>query len=244
MPEGGESQHPPQPLREEDTNAQSKETGLTEQQERLKGLLFQSFRFSQGTQGLQEDILKWLVAKGCFDDVDIPEKPPAYIQNIVVPKKHPSLLNDTEKFDAVNDVWGILYHIKNLNPPDSIEELTPSILTEMIERDGAFQEHKRQNRPTSEAVVPDSSNDPHASFVRRFILSAQPTGSEPFDTLHKELAPLLTQYRKVLPRISPTDPDDLKSPQGKLFLLVQSWEKNHPGQRFFSAKNQAGESKG
>jgi hypothetical protein len=34
---------------------------LTEQQKRAKDLFFHSFRFSQGSQTLQSELLKWLV---------------------------------------------------------------------------------------------------------------------------------------------------------------------------------------
>jgi hypothetical protein len=72
---------------------------LTEQQKRAKDLFFQSFRFSQGSQTLQSDILKWLVIKGYFDNYDIPARTPDFIKEIAVPKKHK--LVDDDKVDEL-----------------------------------------------------------------------------------------------------------------------------------------------
>lgn len=107
---------------------------LTEQQKRAKDLFFQSFRFSQGELFLQEKILKWLVAKGSFDEIDVPEEPPVYIQDMLVPKKHLAITEGPKK--ELEKTWGKLsIYVTHLRQSISVDELQPSILRGMIDRD-------------------------------------------------------------------------------------------------------------
>jgi hypothetical protein len=97
----------------------------------------------------------------------------------------------------------------------------------MIDKDEVYQRLKRPQRQPSEQTPPDSINDPHASFVRRHIINAVPTGNDAFDELHKELAPLVAEYRST------------RRPRrmyNSLISLAKSWENNHPGQKFFPRK--------
>jgi hypothetical protein len=211
---------------------------LTEQEQQLRGkdLFFQSFRFSQGNNFLQEDIFKWLVAKGYFDNIEVPEKPPLYITEIAVPKKHIPLPDDARPSE-LKKVWDALYKAKHRKHGFHSEELLDPVLLRMIDKDRHYQKYERPNRQPSDQVTADSSNDPHASFVRRFILNAHPTGSDAFNELHKELAPVLARYRYK----NPTGLKYNHSTRQGLVVLAQEWERKHPGQTFFPAEDLPGE---
>jgi hypothetical protein len=203
---------------------------LTEQQKRAKDLFFQSFRFSQGELFLQEKILKWLVAKGRFDGLEVPEELPAYIQETIVPEKHLTITEGPKK--ELEKVWGKLnIYVTHLRQSISVDELQPSILRGMIDRDRLYQEKERPNRPDSQQATPDSSNDPHASFVRKYIINGQPTGSDAFDELHRSLVPLLTKSRTAT-YVAPKHIVD----KDILLSLSSGWENNHPGHTFFPPK--------
>jgi hypothetical protein len=162
---------------------------LTEQERKAKDLFFQSFRFSQGTVYLQEDIFLWLVAKGYYDDIEVPENVPSYIQEgMVVPKKHAPITQDADKTKALTEGWERLYAAKESKQSLDADELLEPILEGLLAKDSDYQEIGRPNRPYSEQVTPDSNNDPHASFVRRHILNAHPTGNDAFDELFRSLA--------------------------------------------------------
>jgi hypothetical protein len=60
-------------------------TTHTEDQKRVKGLIFQSFRFSQGAPGCQYMMLRWLTAEGHFDGIDFPEEMPDYLKELTFP---------------------------------------------------------------------------------------------------------------------------------------------------------------
>jgi hypothetical protein len=69
-------------------------------------------------------------------------------------------------------------------------------------------------------------------MLRKFIINAQPTGSDAFDELHRNLAPMLTKYRNS----SPTDLQNILHRQKALSALAKLWEINHPGYTFFPPK--------
>jgi hypothetical protein len=205
---------------------------LSKQERRAKELFTQSFRFSQGELFLQEQILKWLVAKGGFDGIEVPVESPAYIQEMLIPKKHKSITEGPKK--ELERAWGRLnIYATHLRQSISVDELQPTILRGMIDRDRTFQKGERPNRPDSLQVTPDSSNDRHASFVRKYIINGQPTGSDAFDELHRNLAPLVTKYQTATAK----SPIDIIFNQEILFFLVKDWEKNHPGYTFFSPQH-------
>lgn len=154
---------------------------LTEQQKKTKDLVFQSFRFSQGGPELQEDILKWLIVKGHFTDIELPATIPEYITEKLIPKKH-EVLEEEEITPELRKMWSkLLYANSSEKQFLSEEKLLPLILFNTIKRDKVYQERERPNRQPSEQITPDSINDPHASFIRKYILNAHPTGNTAFD---------------------------------------------------------------
>ena len=199
---------------------------LTEQERRAKDLFFQSFRFSQGSLTLQSDLLKWLVVKGYFDNYNIPATTPEFIKEIAIPKKHKHIEDD--RVAELGKMWSQLRFTNTSYTKQSFseEELLSTILPAMIERDRVYQDHERPNRQTSEEIIPDSNNDPHASFVRKYVINVHPTGSDAFDEMHRKLTPMLTKYRNSPPTDRPKD----------LSVLAKSWEINHPGHTFFPPK--------
>lgn len=207
-------------------------TELTKQQKSVRDLFKLSFYFSQGDPGLQGDILEFLVGKGCFDDIEVLPRPPDYIMEIVAPKKHDATYgdkHDPSRIMTLEEEWKKIYFAKQDKSFDFAEELIDSILFGMIERDLEFQRRERPNRQGSEQVRPDSSNDPHASFVRKHIIYARSTGNDAFDELHRNLAVKLMQCRNA----SSTDPKDILNTQKELLVLKTEYEKNHPGYKLF-----------
>jgi hypothetical protein len=204
---------------------------LTEQERRAKDLFFQSFRFSQGNTTLQSDLLKWLVVKGYFDNYEIPDRTPDFIKEIAVPKKHKFVEDD--KVQELGKMWSILRftNTRYTKQTTSEGELLPSILRDMVDRDRMYQDQKRPNRQIAEEITPDSNNDPHASFVRKYVINGHPTGSDAFDELHRNLTPLLTKSRTA-PYVGPKHNLD----KDILLSLSTGWEKNHPGHTFFPPK--------
>jgi hypothetical protein len=203
---------------------------LNEQERTLRSLFFQSFRFSQGGAGLQKEIQKWLVVKGYFDNVDIPKTIPHYIKAIAIPKKHKPVPGD-RRLSELGKMWDQLLLIRYEKQSLSEEKLLPTVLLFMIDRDTGFQQLERPCEQHFGQVTPDSSNDPHASFVRKYLVNAHPTGNNAFDKLHQSLALLVTRYRNA----SPTDPDFLYSKA--LSSLADQWEHNHLGHTFFLPEN-------
>jgi hypothetical protein len=106
---------------------------LTEEEQRAKDLFFQSFRFSQGEEEIQDDILKWLVAKGYFDTIEIPEETPDYIKEIAVPAKHKSLegVSNYDRLNTLETFWFSLYRDKRDKQSLSAEELLAPMLAKM-----------------------------------------------------------------------------------------------------------------
>ena len=225
MSEAGEGQQPQQ------------EPRLTEQEQRAKDLIFQSFRFSQGNTTLQDHILKWLVAKDYFDSVDIPNTLPTYIREIVVPKKHKTLTDQGRRIEVARK-WFDVYDFKKVKQSLSSEELAGQILKGMLERDLNYQKRERPNRSPSSQERPDSSNDPHMSFTRKYIINSQPTGNDAFDEMCRGVAPIAELYRTHRFFIA----KDSRSTRKALFSLKNAWEHNHPGYTFFPPEQSPGES--
>ncbi len=204
---------------------------LTKEQKEIKDLFYLSFRFSQGSPDLQNDLLKWLGGKGYFDNIDVPFEPPNYIMQIAVPKKHTEVGGSTNTTFETH--WYELCRAKKFKQSFSAHKLLGEILDGMIDRDLHYQELERPNKPRSKQVTPDSNNDPHTSFVRKHIVNSQTTGSDAYDDLHLNLNRLLIKYRTS----SSADSKDVLFTQKEFRSLTKEWEKNHPGYSFFAPKN-------
>jgi len=203
---------------------------LTEQNKSLKDLVFQSFRFSQGDLMTQSHMLQWLRTKGYFDAFDFPEEIPDYIQELAIPHKHKSIA-DAHRLRELGIIWTQLRSDKPQFQQFSAEEILEPILTGMIRRDSIYQKFERPNRQTAKEIIPDSSNDPHASFVRKYIINAHPTGNRAFDELFRDAAIRLQQYRTA--PITSSNPDDALSDLHDLGTLYRI---RHPGYTFFPPK--------
>jgi hypothetical protein len=203
---------------------------LSDLQINAKDLFFQSFRFSQGSPNLQNEILKWLIIKGKFEGFIIEKKPPAYIKEIPIPMKHKQL--DKRKInDEIKLMWGNLYQFNRMKKLPAENDMLTEILYKMLERDLIYQHKERQGRQGFKKNEPDSIKDPHASFVRKYILEGEPTGCATFNELHEELKPLLANYI-INSRNSLSDHGFVK--YRRITELEGLWEKNHPGQSFYT----------
>jgi len=172
---------------------------LTEQQNRLKDLIFQSFRFSQGSPNTQSAMLRWLGAEGYLATIDVPEEIPVYIQELATPKKHKSI-PDANRLKEFGLLWRRVRSAKAQSLQLSAEEQLRPILLGMINKDIMYQGVGRPNRQPAQEITPDSSNDPHASFVRKYIINSQSSGNDVFNELFRALGPKVIRYQTANPR--------------------------------------------
>lgn len=199
---------------------------LTEDEKKTKDIFFNTFRFGQGNRiggaDLAGDLFLWLKANDYFPP-DIPKKPPKYIKDIVTPKQHVKIIR-LQSWDQIRQEWKSFYKKSEstITPAEIPDE---HIAQRLLSKDIGYQDpqHPRPRPPLPEGKVarPDSAQDQHASFVRRFAIMGAGTGSEPYDDL----------FRRVRTQLMDAP---ATSHVGKMREMLSSrWEKNHPGEKFF-----------
>jgi hypothetical protein len=211
---------------------------LQSNERQLYNLAMQSFRYSQGHVFLQQELFSWMREKQFLDPILplINAEMPEYIFSLRAPQKHKHESEGERKL-VVEEFWRKIRFASLITPQDRMtseersKKYEKSILGLMLDQDNKYQTHERQRRNGDEKNVPDSSNDPHASFLRRHAVLGKPTGSREFDALFSDLKPLLWQYKKT--EYSPYDYSDDAGLSDKTLILEVLWEQNHPGHSFF-----------
>lgn len=184
----------------------------------LVRFFYLSFRYSQGSSDLQEQIFNWTASSKLL------AKPPTNIPEIALlnfklPKRHTDL--STDVLSAVfTSEWRDL--VKAFMFPVSEPNIyLPSIVTLMIEQDIRF---VRIGRGTSLGKIKDDSDqDPNTSYIRRYVFLGKPSGHPVFNRLFLDL-------KKMLKPTKLGERQSLKS-------LEKLWEEKHPGQKFFKRTN-------
>lgn len=216
------------------------EQNLTPDQRKIRGIFNGSFFFSQGNADQQNKILFWAIQKGHFNGIDLPIDPPEYILQMPLPPRHvPLELPPSNQLALMYDGFQNMKHQydqrsslqqRYYEDHDLIEELTG----EMIARDFAYQTTKVRlgREPIEQPPQPDSSNDTRASLLRRFVINGQSTGIDALDQMCGEIREYLIDDIELERATSYTSPQEPK--RTAIGKLQQEWEKNHPGEKFFS----------
>ncbi len=205
---------------------------LTPEQRELRDIARFSTMFSQGRLDLQKKYFYWLGGNGYLDTLQLPQRPPAFIQEMPIPVKHfPIPESQRKEFNEV--MYHHLHKIKTQTPnevpaAERYTDLLGDIAKDLILKDDDYQIKKRHARTEDHMSEPDDANDPHASFVRKYILLGKKTGSEAFDQLFKEvreeiMPDIVAVHQKV---------DKLTIRQSQLSRMIRGWEDTHPGEIF------------
>lgn len=213
---------------------------LNPEQKKIRDIFNGSFFFSQGNADQQNRILFWTIQKGHFAGIDLPIDPPDYILEMTLPPRHVPLdLPPSNQLGLMYDGFQNMKH--QYDQKSSLEEryyqdhdLIEEITGEMISRDFAYQTTKVRlgREPSEQPPPPDSSNDPRASLLRKFVVNGQRTGVEALDKMCAEIREFLLddiELERGTIYDSPFEPR--RTAIGK---LQQEWEKNHPEEKFFS----------
>jgi hypothetical protein len=161
------------------------------------------------------------------------------VRELAVPAKHVSIPDD-KRLEELGRVWKRLRTITSEKQSVDEELLLDDILLGMVSRDIKYQaQDDRPNRQPAQEITPDSSNDPHASFVRKYIVNAHPSGSEAFDKMFRSVGGVFQQYRDVA--ITPTTPSHTLHALNQLDMLEKWYEKKHPGHKFYPPQQPSSE---
>ncbi|HLD83457.1 MAG TPA: hypothetical protein VI979_01225 [archaeon] len=176
-------------------------------------IFYNSFRHSQGFLELEGAIFEWLAGEGYLHGL-LEESPEGY-GKLSMPKGH--IQSNPEAVNSrFREAWNKMYRKKGFRYGGfSPREIVASVLTTgIINADLNYQAKNRANREGS--GCPDSYQDPHASFLRRYALTGVDAGHPAFNAMYakvKEIA-LFGGSTANLPR------------------LATAWERNHPGELF------------
>lgn len=204
----------------------------TEDEIRLFNLFRISFRISQGNPTAQAKMFQWLSATGCLDELDIPQDIPDYAAAIGLPKQHTDKLKTVDIQENLLDSWKDLFNAKN-NKDDlgSPEAIATDILNEQLEVDYNYICKKGRPRESNgKPYTSDSYQDPHASWIRRYIVNGVSTGVDGLDALHASLRVAFVQrvcnFQDDKPGAVTYAYDEVA------FSIKKGWEKKHPGESF------------
>jgi hypothetical protein len=209
---------------------------VTDEERKFRNTFVTSAFFSQGVFDLQRKYTYWLAKRGHFDGLYLPEDPPRFIKEMQLPRNHmPIGGNVSAEFARFyTGVRDIIIRTGTENPPPEarIHDITEEIAKDLVLRDDDFQMKPRYGRSATDTTPPDDSEDPHASFVRRYVLHRHMTGSEHFNALFNEVRGILLPNLVVVQNAQPET--ILSSRQKQLKNMISKWEANHPGTAFIS----------
>ncbi len=114
--------------------------------------------------------------------------------------------------------------------------LLQRILGSVISKDLQYQKPITPRPGRNKPNLNNGSDDPRASFLRRYSLESQPTGHPAFNELYKQLGQLINSPSVENFSQNPTLNAAYKGNLNYLNSLRQQWETNHPGQTFFPVK--------
>ncbi len=189
------------------------------EQKDLKQLFYLSFRYSQGSMDVQDKLFSWLVKNRYIDKNQVTEDTRSFITSITYPGKN-HVEDDTVK-GSLDKMWDYLNRADG-NYNGNLEE---DIAEGIIRRDLKYLEDEgRPNRNQENLVVPDSQNDPHASFFRKFILHGQSSGHVAFDTL----------FSSIRQNVNTSQTEEWLKIKDDLQKLSSAWQEHHPDHSFFA----------
>lgn len=202
----------------------------TEEEIAVHAMFRTSFRLSQGDPDVQEKLIKWLSLDGHLDTVSVPTEMPAYIGGIKLPKRHTTNIEDGAVSANLTGTWNDLVEVKSTPvDPSRRTEIIESIVDEYVSSDMKYVEAGRPGRAAKGPVRTDSEQDPHASWIRRYIILGEPTDVPGFDALHQELRPIII---KAIDNVDVKDTYDNLIRVRELQEIVTKWQMHHPGETF------------
>lgn len=199
---------------------------IIDKQKELVAIMSLTFKFSQGEPDSESVIINWLATNCFLDKFEIKQKIPRFVKEIRPPVKHKSESEVGSWFIQNNTktMWQKLRRFsiqpQRFNAAAQVNDFTQWV----IKSDIKYQEEPRPGRPDAEdpsQVAPDSSDDPHASHFRQFVINSHRTGHPAFDKLFIEV-----RDSKIIKGTKDFLPDM------ELSKLQTLWEKNHPGHSF------------
>lgn len=226
-------------------------TQLKTPEKDLRDLFYLSYRYSQGYVKFQHYSLERFVRERHIVPDFLTPHIPDYISSIIPPRKHVNLQPQAAYDDLVN-MWTMFYvsatgATVNEDLPGRIyqkdidlimkmkdlsnEDLSLVTLQMMVNADTNYQSEKRPGRSIREDIISDSNNDPHASFVREYVLHGSESGHEAFDALFGELRDMAIGFTTDKDAYKMDDPYEVLT--SDLSSLAALWESNHSGERFW-----------
>lgn len=207
--------------------AVGQEAERLQKRKELKHIFRESFRFSQGDEGIQVEILRWLKKSTHLDGYTIPEDIPDDMLAIRQPKNHHPQSSDSSKANdtrliTLEGMWKHFYTVTSKESKEDLDEIEATITTKIIEKEKYYQETYRGGRNFDADSLPDSPADPYGSQLRKYALNGATTGSQVYDTL----------FARVKACLFPVDqPSKFAAELQELGTL---WEKRHPGEQFLA----------
>lgn len=182
---------------------------LNPEERKLYDYVYHSFRFSQGDIRIQKELFALMGEKGYLEPLRslIQDEPPSYITSLMYPKKHveiPRMSNEENRLSDISKVWsklrlGLLLtcpYKEDFNREMRIDNLRIRILEMMLSRDVVYQIAKRPGRE-KDRYQPDSNDDPHASFLRKYAVHGVTTGLSEYDSIFAELKPIISSLKQT-----------------------------------------------
>ncbi len=209
----------------------------------------ESFRFTQGSFTNQKVVTSWVVASGLMPDVELPRRMPSYLKTVAPPGAHLQRSSEERK-DDLDFAYREVVRITKDGAKATPEYLAGNILGGMLQMELKYQLRGRYGRRPND--------DMFDSYMRRYLILGEATGSPILDKLALELRRKLDELRKK-PRevIDPTekskkiaeitrllrgnfvqeqDAISLMRQLGQrelLALIEEYWELNHSGKKFY-----------
>jgi hypothetical protein len=193
-----------------------------------------SFRLSQGQPDVQKTLYEWAGVSGNLSDIEVPTELPNSIAALRLPKRH-SNQNVTSGAiaDELQNTWEDFVSVTK-SPPDPSRrpEIIRKVYDAYIESDLKYVTIGRPERENDGSVKSDSEHDPHASWMRRYIILGEPTGVPAFDKLHEELRPVLVEAvdKGEIPDTNLHYEDYIR--QNDIAEVVKQWQIYHPGEKY------------
>lgn len=207
----------------------------------------ESFRFTQGSSVGQSFVNEWVIAAGLMPDVDLPRIVPTYIRTVHPPGIHLKNLQDPE--DEITDAYNDIRRLKRDQDLASSEKSLDKVLDKMLEMELKYQIRGRRGR--------SMNDDMFDSYMRRYLVLGEATGSPILDKLAVELRRKLDELRErpreeIDPEVKSEKVTEItrllrlegweenalsimrELGQRELLALVEEyWELNHSGKKFY-----------
>ncbi len=175
-----------------------------------------SFKYSQGDEALQNEMFDYAYTTGIYKHV--PSVARDSFVNFKTPDKHKKIYNPHVMSGTFSKQWASMKD--RLVIPNREVDLVSniySITKGMIEKDIHFIKKGREERNHRRSKVPDDSEDPNASFIRRYAMQQHSTGDLVIDMLFSEVR------------------NSIQSPvfSNEIHELRELWETRHRNRSFY-----------